>query len=390
MNQMTDRPFEVGRVQRASFLERLNRFVVRCRMPKVGLIDAYLPNPGRLCELLLPGATLYLTDRVGPASRSSATRKARYRYTVLAVDHDGTPILLHTQLSNQVARLLIDEKRIPGLADAEVVAAEVPVGGSRFDFLLRRGGRKSYLEVKSCTLFGNRVAMFPDAVSQRARRHLVELAGLSRRNARSCVLFLIHTPHVDWFMPDFHTDFAFSQTMLDVRRKLQFLPVAIEWTDGLRLAPQVKSIEIPWRSLCREIVDRGSYLLIMELSRDQTITVGRQGPLHFRGGHYIYVGSAMANLSQRIARHLRRRKKLHWHIDYLRQCANNVTALPIRSSQRQECEVAQAMSAIFPYGPQGFGSSDCKCRAHLFWHQENPLHCTSFHTMLHHFRMQSP
>ncbi len=128
----------------------------------------------------------------------------------------------------------------------------------------------------------------------------------------------------------------------------------------------------------------------MELSHDQTITVGRLGALHFRRGYYIYVGSAMANLSQRIARHLRRRKRLHWHIDYLRRCADKVTVLPIRSSQRQECEVAQAVSAIFPYGPRGFGSSDCKCPAHLFWHQDNPLHCASFHTMLHHFRMQSP
>ena len=212
---MTDCPFNVGRVQQASFLERPNRFVVRCHMPNTGLIDAFLPNPGRLSELLLPGATLHLGDRIGLISQSPAARNVRYQYVVLAVDRDGTPVFLHTQLSNRVARTLIEGNRIPELADAKIIAAEVTVGGSRFDFLLRRGNRKLLLEVKSCTLFGNRVAMFPDAITQRGRRHLVELAGLSRQNARPCVLFLIHTPHVDWFMPDYHTDFEFSRTMLD-------------------------------------------------------------------------------------------------------------------------------------------------------------------------------
>jgi DNA-binding sugar fermentation-stimulating protein len=68
------------------------------------------------------------------------------------------------------------------------------VGHSRFDFLLERNGRPFYLEVKSCTLVGRSIAMFPDAVTARGRRHLEELADMGRRGTPCGVLFLIHWP----------------------------------------------------------------------------------------------------------------------------------------------------------------------------------------------------
>jgi sugar fermentation stimulation protein A len=98
----------------------------------------------------------------------------------------------------------------------------------------------------------------------------------------------------------------------------------------------------------------------------------------------------MQNLSARIARHARRRKKLHWHIDYLRQAASHVVALPIRSSKREECEVARAFRDILALGPAGFGSSDCRCEAHLFWNSTDPLQTRTFHEILQQFRMRPP
>jgi len=73
------------------------------------------------------------------------------------------------------------------------------------------------LEVKSCTLFGNSIAMFPDAVTVRGRRHIEELAALAVRGTAGGVVFLVHTPRVRYFLPDYHTDLTFARTFLNVK-----------------------------------------------------------------------------------------------------------------------------------------------------------------------------
>ena len=385
---MKNFPVSIGETVKATFLERPNRFLVRCIAEGLGVIDAFLPNPGRLWELLLPRASLYLSP-AGP-SGSIHPSKRKTNYTVLAVERKGCPIFLHTHLTNQVARYLIERKLFPPLEGAEIVKKEVLHGRSRFDFLLRENGRDLYLEVKSCTLFGNGVAMFPDAVTERGKRHLLALAEVGRRGIGSAMLFIVHYPHVRWFMPDFHTDYDFSMNLLRVRNDLMIIPVAIAWKPDLSIGQEVKILEIPWDYLKQEIGDRGSYLLLLELQEERLVEIGQLGRVMFQKGYYIYVGSAMSNLRARIRRHGQKRKKEHWHIDYLTRGADGFLSLPIRSSQRQECEIAQALSSIMKGGPPGFGSSDCRCLTHLFWSEKNPLHTESFHDVLQRFRMKHP
>jgi len=370
------------------FLARPNRFLVQCLADGRGKINAYLPNPGRLWELLLPGAVLYLQPVSGSTGTGAPTRKTNY--TVLAVERDGCPVFLHTHATNQVARHLLEQKLIPPLKGARVVRAEVPVGRSRFDFLLREKGRDLYLEVKSCTLFGNNVAMFPDAVTERGKRHLLELAEMARNKIPTVVLFLVHYPQVKWFMPDFHTDLEFSTALLKARKDVRIVPVAIGWKKDLTLKKKIRVLDIPWQYLKQEVKDRGSYLLVLKWKKERSLQVGHLKRARFSKGYYVYVGSAMKHLSARVARHVRRQKPLHWHIDYLTQEAESVVPIPVRSSQRLECDMAEALSAIMEQGPAGFGSSDCKCPTHLFWSQENPLHLEAFHHMVQRFRMREP
>lgn len=385
---MKNFPINFDQAVKATFLERPNRFLVRCIADGVGIINAYLPNPGRLWELLLPGATLYLSSDAGSGRIQQVKRKTSY--TVLALERKGFPILLHTHLTNQVAEYLIERRLIPSLDEVEIVKREVSIDRSRFDFLLRENGSDLYLEVKSCTLFGNGVAMFPDAVTERGKRHLLELAQMGRNGIRAMILFVVHYPHVKWFMPDFHTDYEFSATLLKVRHDLRIIPVAIEWKPDLSIGQKVKSLQIPWGYLKEEIQDRGSYLLVLRLDQGKLLKIGQLGTSMFQKGYYIYAGSAMINLTARIKRHRRVKKKEHWHIDYLTQAADGFLSLPIRSSQREECEIAASLSSILASGPSGFGSSDCHCQTHLFWNKENPLHLKAFHDVLQKFRMRHP
>jgi sugar fermentation stimulation protein A len=307
------------------------------------------------------------------------------------VERNSSPIFLHTHETNHAARYLIENDLIPPLKGSRVLGAEVPVGRSRFDFLLSRNGKELYLEVKSCTLFGNRIAMFPDAVTSRGRRHLLELAGMSRRGVRAAVLFLVHYPDVEWFMPDFHTDLDFSTALLQVRSDVEVIPAAVGWRDDLTLDPrETKILTIPWDYLEQEVKDRGSYLLVVELNRRTRLRPGGLPASIFSRGYYVYVGSAMAKLSRRLARHQRRDKSPHWHIDYLTATAGRVLSLPIRSSQRLECAVADALSSVLEPRPMGFGSSDCSCPSHLFFSATNPLHNAGFHRVLQSFRMSYP
>ena len=61
----------------------------------------------------------------------------------------------------------------------------------------------------------------------------------------------------------------------------------------------------------------GSYILLLDLDNNLEIPVGKLGNISFQKGHYVYVGSALNGLDARIKRHLRKHKKIHWHIDYL-------------------------------------------------------------------------
>ncbi len=341
---------------------------------------AYLPNPGRLRELLLPGRKIYLVKQPLLSER-------KMEYMAVAVERDGSPVLLHTHQNNTVARHLIEHNLIPGLDGAVVAKAEHTFGRSRFDFLLRKGGRDMVLEVKSCTLFGRRIAMFPDAVTDRGKKHLMELASLSRQGMDAAVLFLVHTPSPHFFMPDYHTDLEFSRALMSVKNDISVRAVSVTWKKGLILGSRVRELTIPWKLIEREARDSGSYILIMRLARDRRLTVGSLGAVRFAKGFYLYAGSAMANLTQRIARHRGRRKKLFWHIDYLREHADFCAALPVRTSADIECDLALALKGIAHWTIPGFGSSDCSCESHLFGMVDDPLHVPAFIAMLQYFRI---
>ena len=111
---------------------------------------------------------------------------------------------------------------------------------------------------------------------------------------------------------------------------------------------------------------KGSYVLLVQLPKEQTITIGSLRAIRFPGGYYAYVGSAMGGLKSRLSRHLKENKKPHWHIDYLLQRASISGIILCETGDRVECNIAQALSHQFDSIP-GFGSSDCQCRSHLFF-----------------------
>jgi len=132
----------------------------------------------------------------------------------------------------------------------------------------------------------------------------------------------------------------------------------------------------------------GTYALLLKLDNQERITIGKLGTFDFPVGYYLYVGSALGpgGLWARLARHRRdsenspgssssqRGKKLHWHIDYLLQRAQLSEVWSVASEERLECkwsEVARGLSGAQVLA-RGFGSSDCRCPAHLIYFSVRP------------------
>lgn len=121
-------------------------------------------------------------------------------------------------------------------------------------------------------------------------------------------------------------------------------------------------------------MNSGTYCLILRLDTPKAIQIGRLGRGFFPKGYYVYVGSALNGLEQRIGRHLSPRKKKHWHIDYLMEHTRTIGTQEIYSIEKRECTFSEKVGNISQGIPmEGFGSSDCLCNSHLYFFSENPL-----------------
>lgn len=117
---------------------------------------------------------------------------------------------------------------------------------------------------------------------------------------------------------------------------------------------------------CRELFERGSYLLILEVGRSRVLRVGSLGRLTFPVGYYVYAGSARRAMRARIERHMALRKKKWWHVDWLTTgSASTTIAVAVTERTGLECRLSSLISKKADSQVKGFGSSDCRCPSHL-------------------------
>jgi Uri superfamily endonuclease len=112
----------------------------------------------------------------------------------------------------------------------------------------------------------------------------------------------------------------------------------------------------------------GAYLIQIEITDAIFLSIASLPKAELSAGHYVYAGSARGpgGLRARIARHLRRGKRRHWHIDHLTEEARSLFAFPVPGGS--ECKLVQSLveSGHYHQPLPGFGSSDCRhCVSHL-------------------------
>lgn len=124
------------------------------------------------------------------------------------------------------------------------------------------------------------------------------------------------------------------------------------------------------------MIKSGVYQLLIEMPEAQSIKIGNLGYLKFQPGLYIYTGSARGKLFPRLSRHFAREKIHFWHIDYLLERAR-ILAYNVESFRPGlECSLNKSTREMYPGSEyiRAFGSSDCRCQAHLIYLPEYQKH----------------
>lgn len=126
---------------------------------------------------------------------------------------------------------------------------------------------------------------------------------------------------------------------------------------------------IGFTALAPHMNNKGTYILVIELTKTQRIRAGKLPGTEFKKGMYLYTGRAKRALQARLKRHLRSQKKAHWHIDFLLNKAH-IKEIWIKENFSEECQTVKRIREIFPsvqLAQNGFGSSDCRCSGHLLY-----------------------
>lgn len=204
-----------------TLVRRYKRFLADVELQDGSEITAHCPNPGRMIGCSTPGSRVFLRD--------SQNTKRKLLYTLQTIDEAGTLINVDTALPNACTEEAILAQSIPELAGYESLRREVAYGeSSRIDLLLEDPKRgRCYVEVKSATMAQDNIALFPDAVSARALKHLDELIRVVESGDRGVIFFFISRGDVSSFAPADGIDPAYGAKLREaVERGVE----AFAWT----------------------------------------------------------------------------------------------------------------------------------------------------------------
>jgi sugar fermentation stimulation protein A len=192
-----------------TLIARSKRFVANVRLKNGKPVTAHCPNTGSMLSCNMPGSPVLLSENDNP--------KRLHRYTWEQILCNDRWVGINTMVPNKVVFEALQQNRIPELAGYDTIRKEVHYGtNSRIDLLLLRGGEKCYVEVKNVTLVQNGIAYFPDSVTTRGTKHLVELLQAKKEGHRAIIFFFIQRVDYELFRPARHLDPEYSDTLQQV------------------------------------------------------------------------------------------------------------------------------------------------------------------------------
>lgn len=175
---------------RGTLIRRYKRFLADVRLDDGRVVTATCPNTGSMLGLCAPGAIVWLSHSDSPSRK--------YPFTWELVEADlgrGAGLVgINTGHPNKVVAEAIMARRVRALAGYPTLRREVKYGrNSRIDLLLECPERgQCYVEIKNVHLSRRHgLAEFPDSVTARGVKHLVEMSEMVRQGHRAVMTFLI-------------------------------------------------------------------------------------------------------------------------------------------------------------------------------------------------------
>lgn len=175
--------------------------------------------------MLVDGAIVYLLPSDNPSRKT--------KYSLHFVENNNALVAMYSQQANNIVIEGIKKGLVKELTGYDIIESEKTIRNSRIDIYLANkscDGNNSvtkennsnynlideaYVEVKSVTLIKDGVAHFPDAPTERGRKHLKELIELKKKGIRAVVFFLIQHPNGNSFRPNWENDYNFSKTLVE-------------------------------------------------------------------------------------------------------------------------------------------------------------------------------
>lgn len=221
-------PLIPGTIAKGRLLRRPNRFRVEAQLTEIIHLDdalppptltpansstpVFCPNPGRMHELMVPGFTVLAAHR--PPGIAGNNPKRTTSWDLTAVWYNGCWVSTDTRLPNAIFVDALAANVIPAFGSSRLVRQEYTWGSSRFDALLENvDGAPHLVEVKSCTLVEDGLAMFPDAPTVRGAKHMRELQDALDHGYRCSVVIVIQRPDATLFRPHAERDPNFAEAL---------------------------------------------------------------------------------------------------------------------------------------------------------------------------------
>ena len=177
---------------KGKLIKRYKRFFVDVNIKKE-IVTAHCPNTGSMKGLLDKDNEVYLLKNNNP--------KRKLKYGLEIIKARKNLVGVNTHLANKIVGHGLQNNLIKELKNNDTVKSEVFFNKeTRFDFLIEKNNKKSFVEVKNVTLFRQEnTAEFPDAVTTRGSKHLLALINATKKGYKSYLIFLVQIQNMEKF-----------------------------------------------------------------------------------------------------------------------------------------------------------------------------------------------
>jgi len=194
-------------------IKRYKRFFADVKLDSGEVVTAHCPNTGSMMGLLTEGNIVYLSE--------TDNEKRKLKYTLEIIKVQDACVGVNTHKANRIVEEGIVEKKISTLGKKYDFRREVKYGkNSRIDFLItNKKGEEIYLEVKNVTLSKRKgIAEFPDAVTERGSKHLLELIDVVKKKRRAIMLFLVQRDDCKKFRIAEEIDTTYKKNIINAKQ----------------------------------------------------------------------------------------------------------------------------------------------------------------------------